>query len=152
MSDSEVCGPEPASPEETTAATNGAKRGRGRPKKAVTAATKKSVTNNGVSQTNGTNGSESEESALPKKRGRKPAADKPNKELKVESVSSSATTSGAKRGRGRPKKSESKARRGRGRPKKAAKKGTRSESIEDEDNTGDEDRPEDQEEEEEEDD
>ena len=145
MSDTEVAAQESTSPVETLSG-NGAKRGRGRPKKEPKEVKKSAekVTNNGVSnvlQTNGTNGSEIEESTLPKKRGRKPKAEKPNKELKTNNTL--VATTAAKRGRGRPKKSvtSSAAKKG---PKRANKKSSRSDSVEDEaepndDNTGDED-------------
>lgn len=136
MSDIEVSGQQ-SSPSETMAA-NGAKRGRGRPKKDNTKAAAKpkmSSVNNGVSQSNGTNGSESDQtSTLPKKRGRKPRSVVENKEEK-----SVTTKTAAKRGRGRPKKGRAGTPKKRGR--KAAKKVSDSEDDDqqNEDNTGDED-------------
>jgi len=109
MSDTEVIVPE--------VAANGAKRGRGRPKKDPSAPKPvKSWAKNGTTSlpktaTNGTNGEETKEV---KKRGRKPVVDKPVVEPKT-------GPSPAKRGRGRPPKSASKkGKRGRKPGKKSA--------------------------------
>jgi len=113
MSDTEVMAIE---------ATNGAKRGRGRPKKDPNAPKPvKHMANNGI--TDGTNGNDDGEM---KKRGRQAKAKAPA----PAPAPAKSGPSGAKRGRGRPKKSEATgAKRGR----KPGKKAAQSEGSADED-------------------